>query len=371
MRSVKRTITSTAVLTTALVVAATATAAPAPAAPPSARDSGGERAGQRVLARGIGAPFQIALGRGHVYYTDGFAGTINKITPQGPKVVRSVPAVSGVEFSRNGRTMAFAHGGGDPSGPPARVTLMRGGKAVVVAKLDRFENRRNPDKRFTYGITTGASPACKTQITAPQPGSPPGSATPATYRGAKDSHPYQVEALRNGAFAVADAGANGVLRVGRKGRISVIALLPPQRVRLSASRAAALGAPACAGETYAFESVPTDVERVGNALWVTTLPGGPESPALGARGSVYRIKNGVVRKMAGRFLGATNLAAVRGRVYVTELFAGKVTKFGKGGRFTRYTREGAVSVEATRRFLYVGTASTGATPTGRILRLNR
>ncbi len=57
------------------------------------------------------------------------------------------------------------------------------------------------------------------------------------------------------------------------------------------------------------------------------------------------------------FLGATNLATFKGRIYVTEFFTGKITKFGKGGRFTRATVPGAVSIEATKKKLYIGTAS--------------
>ena len=127
-------------------------------------------------------------------------------------------------------------------------------------------------------------------------------------------------------------------------------------------------APSCAGETYAFESVPTDVERVGRALYVTTLPGGPESPALGARGSVYKIQRGVARKVAGGFLGATNLDVIRGRIYVSELFAGKITKLGKGGRFTRYNVPGAVAVEATRKHLYIGAMGMGPSAPGQVIR---
>lgn len=363
MRSMKRTTTSAAVLTTALVVAAAATAAPAPAA-----DSGGG-SGKRVLATGVGAPFQIATRGKTVFYTDGFAGTINKVTKRGPKVVARVPAVAGIEFGNRGRTMAIAHGGGDPSGPPARVTLVRRGKAPVVAKVDQYENTVNPDRNRTYGITTGASPQCRTELATPQPDSPP--PPPATYKGIKDSHPYQLEPLRGGAFALADAGVNGILRIGKRGGISLIALLPPQPVTLTTAQARAMGVPSCAGETYAFEPVPTDVEWAHGALWVTTLPGGPENPTLGARGSVYKIKRGVVTKVAGGFLGATNLAVVRGRIYVTEFFAGKVTKLGKGGRFTRYGIPGAVSVEATGRHLYVGSFGMGPASPGQVVKLRR
>ena len=119
--------------------------------------------------------------------------------------------------------------------------------------------------------------------------------------------------------------------------------------------------------------MPTDVERGGNgSLWVTTLPGGPEDPSLGARGSVYRIsKHGAVSRVATGFLGATNLALYKGRVYVAELFAGKITKFGKGGRFTVANVSAPASVEATRKHLFVGTLATGPSSPGRIIRMPR
>jgi hypothetical protein len=362
MSTAKRTTTAAAAIGTALVLAATASTAVAPAAtaddPPSSN---------RVLANGLGAPFQIARRHHTVFFTDGFAGTLNKVTKKGVKVVAHVPDVSGVEFSRNGKTMAIAHGGG----PGSRVTLVRRGRATINAAVGQYEQTVNPDKNRTYGITTGASPACKTQIETPPPGAPPGESAPATYKGIKDSHPYQLARLSGGAFAVAEAGGNAIIRVSKRGAISLIAVLPAQPVKLTTAQANSLNAPACAGETYAFEPVPTDVERVGRWLYVSILPGGPEDPSLGARGAVYRIGGGAITKVAGGFAGATNLAVARGRVYVTELFAGKVTKLGAGGRSTRYNIPGAVAVEATGKHLYIGSIGTGPTSPGKVVRLPR
>jgi hypothetical protein len=364
MRMLNRTSLTLTAAGSVLAVTATATSGAA-----SVSESDSTPSADRVIATGVGAPFQIARRHGTVYFTDGFAGTINKITRKGTKVVARVPDVAGVEFSGSGKTMAIAHGGG----PTSRVTLVRRGHRTVHAAVGQYEQKVNPDKSRTYGVVAGGSDACLNELAnvPPPEGAPPGSVPPPIYKGLVDSHPYQLAPLRRGAFAVAEAGGNSILRVSRRGAISLIALLPPQPVKLTAAQATAQGAPSCAGATYAFEPVPTDVERARGALWVTTLPGGPEDPSLGARGSVYRIKHGVVKKVAGGFLGATNLGVVGGRVYVSEFFGGKITKFGKGGRFTRYTVPGAVSVEATRKRLFIGTFGAGPNSPGKVIRLPR
>jgi len=173
-----------------------------------------------------------------------------------------------------------------------------------------------------------------------------------------DSHPYQVEALPGGSWAVAEAGGNAVLRVNSLGRISTIAVLPRQATTFTKKMADALGAPDCVvGVKYGFEPVPTDVERDrhGN-LWVSLLPGGPEDPSLGARGAVYKITpSGKVIRMARGFLGATNLAVTRGgKVYVAELFNNRISTVRRGHIVTVRSIQRPVAVEVTRRNLFVG-----------------
>lgn len=44
------------------------------------------------------------------------------------------------------------------------------------------------------------------------------------------------------------------------------------------------------GHEYAFEPMPTDVEIGPDGwLYVSSFPGGPEDPSLGARGAIFRI----------------------------------------------------------------------------------
>ncbi len=295
-------------------------------------------------------PFQIAFRGSTLHYTDGFTGTIHKITPSGEVEVASAPGgIDGVEFSQDGKTMAFA-GGSEKGG---LLTLRRAGHPDVVADLGQYEQTVNPDRNITYGITKGGNQCARDFLSA-------ASGLPATYKGAKDSHAYQVAALPHGAFAVAEAGGNAILKVTAKGVISVLSLLPRQPHKFTAAEAQALDAPSCiVGVTYAFEAVPTDVEVGKNGrLWVTTLAGGPEGPQLGARGKVYTIERwGKATQFAKGLLGATNLAvASSGKIYVTELFNGRVAAVSKTGHVsTAIPIKGSpVSVEVKDGHIYVG-----------------
>ncbi len=76
---------------------------------------------------------------------------------------------------------------------------------------------------------------------------------------------------------------------------------------------------------------------------------------MGARGAVYKItKHGRVIRIHGGFLGATNLAVWKGKVYVAELFGGRISTIRKGKVVTVRSVPRAVAVEATKHKLYVG-----------------
>ena len=65
---------------------------------------------------------------------------------------------------------------------------------------------------------------------------------------------------------------------------------------------------------------------------MTSLAGGPEDPSLGARSSVWKInpRTGVTQRIATGLAGATDLAIGRFGIYVTELFAGRVSVLRNG-----------------------------------------
>lgn len=335
-----------AALTTAGGLAAAPPAGAAGSSGPGSRDA--ELARGRVLSSTVAAPFQVAVHGHRVYYTDGVAGTVNLVRRGPDRVLARAPGeIAGVELAPRRHTMAFT----SSTASGTALTIRRAGRADVVADLSGYEQRVNPDGGQHYGVAGAVSPCAATWLKT-------ATGQDAAYTGEVDSHPYQVAYLGRGAWAVADAAGNDVLRVDRRGRVSTLAVLPPQPVRITRSMAAALHAPDCVvGLTYAFEPVPTDVERgPGGGLWVTTLPGGPEDASLGARGSVYRLSSrGAARRVATGFAGATNLAVTRrGTIFVVEHFADKVTRLRDGRRSTVLRLPRVVSVETRPGRMYVG-----------------
>ena len=111
----------------------------------------------------------------------------------------------------------------------------------------------------------------------------------------------------------------------RSGKTETVAVLPPRPYKITAEAAASNGLPDCVvGTTYDFEAVPTDV-AVGPDGWlyVTSLPGGPEDPTLGARGAIFKVDpdGDEVELVAEDIMTPTGLAlADNGDLYVASLF---------------------------------------------------
>jgi hypothetical protein len=304
-----------------------------------------------ILTTDVIAPFNLAVHDGSVYVADGGTSAVSKIRRTGLVTKATGPQpgeVAGVAF--NDRTGAMAYTTTSYADGATTLTIKTGGK-TVVADLDAFEARRNPDGRVLYGVRN-PSQCVIDALTAVD--------APVSYKGLVESHPYSVTAWGDSDWVVADAAGNDLLKVDRMGHVSLVAVLPAQPLKITAEMAAAQGLPDCVvGITYRFEPVPTDVEVGPNGmLYVSTLPGGPEDPSLGARGSVYRVNPWTGRStlVATGFAGATNVAVTPGgAIYVAELFGGKVSVIRNGKTHTFMTLENALAVEWGNGHLYAST----------------
>lgn len=307
------------------------------------------------IAQGLAGPLQIDVTKSGIYVGQSFAGLLTKVKRDGSAVnLTSEPGeIAGVAKSHRGVAYTFTqYDEADETLLAAQLKLLRpNGKSVVVADLKRFEEKYNPDGHQKYGFTT-LPKWCAAKVPEEIGGYP--------YKGIIDSHPYAIALAPHGGWYVADAASNTILKVSSKGRVKVAYLAKPQKYVVTADAAKGLGLPRCSvGHAYSFEGVPTDVE-VGRhgLLYTSLLPGGPESPELGARGSVVMI-NPMKHKswtIGTGFLGATNVAVGRhGKVYVSELFGNKISVIKRGSVRTLVELPTPAAVEYHRGKLYVAT----------------
>lgn len=346
----------------------------APMASAQAQSSDAAKRWHRTLTTDVLLPFQIAVGPNNVFVADGATKTISRLdgktlTPLAHGYPGRNADVAGIDVGNQG-SYAYTTSVADPVTmihTKGKLVIKKPGQADVEANLAAYEGSKNPDGDVTYGLLNSPDPtdcaAGKAFLTAVTGGPP-------TYNGLKDSHPYGVVSLGQGDWAVADAGGNDIVKVDAAGKVSTIAVLPKQRTVISQAFLDAVGAPPAAsclvGKTYAFEPVPTDVE-VGpyGLLYVSTLPGGPEDPSLGARGSVYVVNsaNGTSSRLATGFAGATNVAVARnGVVYVAELFGGKITQVStSGAKKTFVGLQTPLAVEVDDGYVYAATLGLGDT----------
>lgn len=309
-----------AVAAASLLLSASPAAHAAPAANTAGQTAG--KTAQTVLAKGLLSPLHLSDGEdGSVLVSEEFAGRLTKIARNGSKSVVYQNAAWDVAGSdRRGRTIYLAESqGAGPMDPRPLAGHIRsidpGGKQRTFGNLAALETKHNADGGTKYGFKDLPA-ACVAKL--PKD-------VPVSYTGQIDSHPYGIEVYGTTIY-VADAGANAIVSVDVKsGKAETVAVLPARPHTFTAKEAAALKLPGCiAGHTYRFEPVPTDVKRGPDGwLYVSVLPGGPEDPALGARGAVYMVNphNGRVKLFADHVMSPTGLDMDDdGHVYVASLF---------------------------------------------------
>jgi Gluconolactonase len=318
-----------------------------------------------TLSSSVGAPFNLEVDGPRVLIADGGPGYVGSLGSDGSvtPVVANVPGAAGV--ATRGAWLAYTStvtvGEGENSvNSAAGLHIRRPGGGTVYADTTAYEAAHNPDGMTEYGPRS--DDPCVQSVVGPR------------YTGGLDSHAYSVASNGN-SWLLADAGANDLLAITDSGQISTVATFPAQPTTVTQAEADALGMPACmVGVTYDFEPVPTDVEvGPGGSIYVTTLPGGPEGPELGARGSLWKVNPSThsVTKIATGFAGATNLAIGKhGDIYVAELFGGKISVVNSHGVSTLVNLPGVVSVEtAANGTVYAGTMGMDESTPGSIVKI--
>lgn len=324
-----------------------------------------------VIARGLVSPLSLDVTpKGAVWFSQNFAGLLMRARPG--KKARPVYAhprgaeVGAVSVHRGVAAFAIT----TRSGKAFLMERSKQGDISRVANLSRFETAQNPDAESTYG-PADVDQECVDQL----------KRRFRPYTGIVESHPYASVALGGTRF-VADAAGNTILSVADDGSVDSVAVLPPMPTTITAEAAEQNGLPDCMiGEDFYFEPVPTGVEAGPDGmLYVTTLPGGPEDPALGARAAVHRIDpaTGDLTTVAGGLLTATGLAvADNGDIYVAELFAGRISRIPAGESaaepWHRASLPGDVAWQngrlwATRKVLTGLSGAPGDRPRGQVVR---
>ena len=360
---------------TAAVLLTTGTAAgaaPGSAAGTTSTGNAGEEEPVVLTGKLVG-PLHISAGRhGSVTVSESFAGRLTRVDSAGNhEVLYETPdwSVAG-NAQRDGATyfLESQGAGPDPAELAGHVRIIdEEGHQRTLGDFATLEREDNADGKTRYGFRNLPA-GCAAQLPANMP---------ETYTGEIDSHPYAI-ALTDETIYVADAGANSVVTVDAgSGKTGTVAVLPPRPYKITAEAAASNGLPDCVvGTTYDFEAVPTDVAVGADGwLYVTSLPGGPEDPALGARGAIFKVSpdGDEVELVAEDIMSPTGLALDdNGDMYVASLFGEGVLRVdADSGEQTVVLAAGfAADVDLRGRTLYAtvnALPGPGGPPDGQVM----
>lgn len=275
---------------TATITMAAGTAAPAVAHPHHSDPV-------KVVADGLNGPRQLSTGFGRLLVAESDAGLITAVDPRTGRtkvLVRDLFSPQGV--AEVGGKLYIATGepapDSEPSGaPPSGLMVARpGGKAKMFADLTAYELAHNPDGQIQFG--------------------PDGNPLDAL------SNPYFVlrDRGRHGFLLVADAGANTVLKVDRRGKIKNF-FSPP-----TVTTGDCATAPNNTTSGVGCDPVPTGLAYGPDGLlYVSAL-----TAEMPGEGRVYVINSkGRIVKVIKGFTSPTGVTVDRwGTVYVSELLEG-------------------------------------------------
>jgi len=319
-----------------------------------------------VVASHLNNPRKLFIGPDHaVYVVEAGAGGRDKCLGAG--TTRTCVGLTGsITRIRNGaqtRVVTGLWSGALPNGRraqgPADVILEHGRYQVLLQNgsiNSRGFNNLGPDAATAGDLITTrpgrAAPAVLFNFAAfevaknPDHGRGPGArfGNPPI-----DSDPYAFVAYRGG-YAVVDAAGNDLLWIAPNGKVSVLAVFPTQRLKLTRAIGKLIGAPPSM-RSITVQSVPSTV-AVGpdGALYVGELTGVPFAPGS-AR--VWRIVPGRRPTVyASGFTTISDLAFDGPNLLVLELSTKGLLSGKSPGALTRVTPAHAKVVLASEGLLY-------------------
>jgi hypothetical protein len=249
----------------------------------------------KVVTQGLDGPRQLSSDGHRLYVAESDSGEITRVNPwTGAKsvVVSDLASPQGV-VKVDGKIYVATGEAQGPAGPgnSAIMVARPGGKAKKFADLLAYELKKNPDKQTQFG--------------------PDGNPVDAL------SNPYFLlrDRSRHGFLLVADAGANAVLKVDRRGKVSTFFVPPTQTTGPCAD------IPNNNASGKGCDSVPTGLAYgPDGSLYVSALTA--EAPR---EGRVYRVhpRTGKILRTYSGYTGPTGVAVDRkGNLYVSEVLQG-------------------------------------------------
>lgn len=318
----------TAVATAVVAGPTTASAAPAPATTGSAVE---------VVATGLDNPRGLVVGPGGVVLvTEAGRGGPGPCVPGPggePLCLGATGAVTAISHGRQRRVVTGLPSLGTPTlsevlGPHDIALTSVGALVTIGLGTDPAQRAQlGPEGRLIGQIVRlgRGGPRGFADLARFEAANDPDAGQPGT---GPDSNPYGLLPVPGGVVAT-DAGGNDLLRVDRRGRITVLAVFPVQPT------------PGPGGAVIPMDFVPTTVVRgPDGAYYVGQLTGFP-FPVGGAR--VWRVVPGQAPTVYAD--GLTNIIDIafdrRGRLLVLQIFANGLLSGDPTGALIRIERDGS------------------------------
>ena len=307
-----------------------------------------------TVTKGLDGPFGLqAVGDRGFVVAESVSGEVTRVYKDGRQrpIIRGAAGVAGVAAG-HGKLFSVLGGGSEEGAAPAgryKGTSVlrsdhRGRHVKVLANLERYELRHNPDGQvqFVKGVPVDAL-----------------------------SNPFSMNLSKYG-LLVADGGANDVLKVNpRTGRVSTFFVPPTVKDVKACLRPGAQANPGTRG----CDPVPTGIAVAQGSVYVSTL--GAEVPGAGR---VYRLdgRTGEVQRVWKGLTAPTGIAVTPwGTIYVSEVLYGapagapppgfKPSQIGRLTKLSHGTRTHAkvtmpTGLEFSNGHLYASTWSIAAFP---------